>query len=539
MPINPTTLKALIDTQITNETVNFAITPTEVGSRMKDTIDYTTEQISGIAATPDATTSVKGKIQLAGDLAGTADLPTVPQLTNKENLSNKSTDVVADGLSNTKYPSVKAVKDYADGIVVGLLDDRGNYDASSNLFPATGGSGVAGAVLKGDLWYISVTGTLGGVSVPVGASVRALVDAPAQTSTNWSILNVGLGFTPENVVNKSTDVTTDAASDTKYPSVKAIKDYVDANLGTPEYTEGSLNTNSYSIAGNPATTTGKIIKNFTRAYVTSSTNKYIGLSNIGKDTGDFYVVQNKSTTLDLVVIPIDGTEFLQPNGFSSQVEFTVKANTYARFTLADNDSGSAKTFMVEVINPLGAGQTIQQTIGDISATNSSYPTLTNDINNIIGTYDGHVLLPVTTQVGKQVIVISSSIGFYVDVSNVSTMSIAPFRMAEVVTSYRIPDATMFKFTYVDNGKWIAERLSDSSIKLDGFPLSFFSVENNINLTFYSADTSLPSLSTLNSNYAFYPNGFRIFYPNMSGGAIMITKLYSGIFYRTTLGTQIT
>jgi len=44
MPINPTTLKALIDTQITNETVDFAITPNEVGSRMKDTIDYTTEQ---------------------------------------------------------------------------------------------------------------------------------------------------------------------------------------------------------------------------------------------------------------------------------------------------------------------------------------------------------------------------------------------------------------------------------------------------------------------------------------------------------------
>jgi hypothetical protein len=47
MPINPTTLKALIDTQITNETVDFAITPAEVGGRMKDTIDYTTEQGQG------------------------------------------------------------------------------------------------------------------------------------------------------------------------------------------------------------------------------------------------------------------------------------------------------------------------------------------------------------------------------------------------------------------------------------------------------------------------------------------------------------
>lgn len=196
MPINPTTLKTLIDTQITNETANLAITPAEVGGRMKDTIDYTTEQIVG-----------------------------------KEVISNKSINVATDGSSDTKYPSVKAVKTYADSLVVGLLDDRGNYDASSNTFPATGGSGSAGAVLTGDLWFISVAGTLGGVSVPIGASVRALVDAPAQTSGNWSILNVGLGFTPENVLNKSTDVATDAASDVKYPSVKAVKDYVDANVG--------------------------------------------------------------------------------------------------------------------------------------------------------------------------------------------------------------------------------------------------------------------------------------------------------------------
>lgn len=81
MPINPTTLKALIDTQITNETVDFAITPTEVGSRMKDTIDYTTEQIA---------------------LA--------------EVLTNKSTNVTTDGASDTKYPSVKAVKTYVDNI---------------------------------------------------------------------------------------------------------------------------------------------------------------------------------------------------------------------------------------------------------------------------------------------------------------------------------------------------------------------------------------------------------------------------------------
>ena len=50
MPINPTTLKAQIDAEITSETVDFAITPAEVGGRMKDTIDYTTEQIAGVTS---------------------------------------------------------------------------------------------------------------------------------------------------------------------------------------------------------------------------------------------------------------------------------------------------------------------------------------------------------------------------------------------------------------------------------------------------------------------------------------------------------
>jgi hypothetical protein len=70
--------------------------------------------------TPDATTLATGKVQLAGDLAGIATAPTVPGLTLKESLANKSTDVSADGASNTKYPSVKAVKDYVDIATTGI-----------------------------------------------------------------------------------------------------------------------------------------------------------------------------------------------------------------------------------------------------------------------------------------------------------------------------------------------------------------------------------------------------------------------------------
>ena len=74
--------------------------------------------------------------------------------------------------------ALNAAKAYADILVVGLLDDRGNYNASVNTFPASGGSGTAGAILKGDLWTVSVAGTLGGVAVTPGDLVRAMVDTP-------------------------------------------------------------------------------------------------------------------------------------------------------------------------------------------------------------------------------------------------------------------------------------------------------------------------------------------------------------------------
>lgn len=87
----------------------------------------------------------------------------------------------------TPQSALDQAKTYADGLVVGLFDDRGNYDASGNTFPASGGSGAAGAIMKGDIWRISVAGSLGGVYVNAGDWVRALADTPGQTAANWAI----------------------------------------------------------------------------------------------------------------------------------------------------------------------------------------------------------------------------------------------------------------------------------------------------------------------------------------------------------------
>jgi len=97
-------------------------------------------------------------------------------LSGYELLSNKATDFTT--VNNTLYPTVQAVNTAINTAVTGLLDYRGSYDASTNLFPATGGSGLIGAILSGDFWICSVAGTLGSTPVTTGDLIIAIVDTP-------------------------------------------------------------------------------------------------------------------------------------------------------------------------------------------------------------------------------------------------------------------------------------------------------------------------------------------------------------------------
>ena len=114
-----------------------------------------------------------------------------------ENVANKSNSALDS--DTTKYPTNNAVKTYVDGIVVGLWDDRGSFSAAGGSYPSTGGSGTAGAILKGDIWTISVAGTLPtGQVVELGDTVRALTDSPGNTQSNWAIQQNNIGYVPAN-----------------------------------------------------------------------------------------------------------------------------------------------------------------------------------------------------------------------------------------------------------------------------------------------------------------------------------------------------
>jgi len=119
-----------------------------------------------------------------------------------------------------------ANKAYADGLVAWLLDYRWAYNASVNTFPASGWSWTAGAVLKGDMWIISVAWTLGWTAVQIWDSVIASIDTPWQTAWNWNILNSNISYVPEDVANKATTMTGNTASNTLYLTAKAIYDWV-------------------------------------------------------------------------------------------------------------------------------------------------------------------------------------------------------------------------------------------------------------------------------------------------------------------------
>ncbi|MGZ6004801.1 MAG: hypothetical protein ACXWLH_01480, partial [Candidatus Saccharimonadales bacterium] len=225
----------------------------------KATKTYVDAQVSG-GSTPDATTSTKGKIQLAGDLTGTAASPQIAagaivdadvnaaaaiaqskisgltsSLSGKEDTSNKDTDGTLAANSDTKYPSQKAVKTYVD--------------ANAGSVPDADASTKGKIQLAGDL-----SGTAASPQIAAGAIVDADVNASAAIAQS-KIANLtsdlagkqaSLGYTAENSANKDTDGTLAANSDTKYPSQKATKTYVDTQVS------------SVSIPDADATTKGKI-----------------------------------------------------------------------------------------------------------------------------------------------------------------------------------------------------------------------------------------------------------------------------------------
>lgn len=139
----------------------------------------------------------------------------------------EATTIAAADATSKANAALASANAYTDSVVVGLWDDRGNYDASVNAYPSAGGSGPSGEVRKGDTWTISVAGTLPtGQVVEIGDVVRALVDDATNTQADWAIQQNNIGYTAENSANKKTSMTGNESSNVFYLSAKAVYDWV-------------------------------------------------------------------------------------------------------------------------------------------------------------------------------------------------------------------------------------------------------------------------------------------------------------------------
>ncbi len=119
-------------------------------------------------------------------------------------------------------------------VLAGLWDDRGAYtvNAAGNInYPSSAGSGVAGALMKGDIFTVAgaVAGisTINNIAVNNGDTVRALVDNPSATdNAHWAIAENNIGYVPENRANKTTNTDLSGATGT-YPDTPTVKTYID------------------------------------------------------------------------------------------------------------------------------------------------------------------------------------------------------------------------------------------------------------------------------------------------------------------------
>lgn len=215
----------------------------------------TTAFVLANGGTPaDASTTVKGIVKLAGDLAGTALLPTVPGLAGKE-------PTITATISTDYYRGDKTFQ-ALNKAAVGLSNVDNTSDASKPVSTAT----QTALNLKADIASPTFTGTVGGITA-------AMVGAPSGSGTS-SGTNTGdetattLGSKIDAATSKATPVDADevAIADSAasfilkkltWLNLKAtLKTYFDTLYPSGSGTSTGTNTGDQTnILGNAATVT--------------------------------------------------------------------------------------------------------------------------------------------------------------------------------------------------------------------------------------------------------------------------------------------
>lgn len=92
-------------------------------------------------------------------------------------------------------------KAYTDTSDLNHFIDVGEYSVSlTNAYPIDGGTGTLGAILRGNVFNIIGSGTINSYTLSTGDSLRALVDNPSQSDTDWLVTTKPLTNTKPYIV---------------------------------------------------------------------------------------------------------------------------------------------------------------------------------------------------------------------------------------------------------------------------------------------------------------------------------------------------
>jgi hypothetical protein len=238
---------------------------------------YVDEQIAS-ATLPDANSITKGKIQLAGDLGGTAAAPTVPGLALKadaaavttslglkEDVSNKANTPL--GSSTTLYPTQNAVKTYVDAQVAGATIADANGSTKGKI------------QLAGDLGGTAAAPTVPGLALKLDANQKGVANGVATLNASGIIPSSQL---PPVTVSSTTVVGSDAAMTAlSNQTVGSIAVRTDVNK-------------NYVLSALPASTLGNWIELLTPAAPVQTVNGYTGSVNLTKTDLGLSEVNNTS-----------------------------------------------------------------------------------------------------------------------------------------------------------------------------------------------------------------------------------------------------
>jgi len=172
----------------------------------------------------------------------------------------------------------------------------------------------------------SVTKTQVGLSnVDNTSDLNKPISTATQTALNAK--QDSLGFTAENVANKSTSVTTDQASNTKYPSVKAVYDWAVATFQTAlGYTAENSANKSTSVTTDQASNTKYPS---VKAVYDWAVGLFATIANLALKT-DKLVVANRQTASYTLVLS-DADKLVEMNVGSAN-NLTVPLNSSVAFS---------------------------------------------------------------------------------------------------------------------------------------------------------------------------------------------------------------